>query len=79
MMLGGLSIMIIGKKINIKNMAFENTVFWKEGFDDGEAQGGYFIRSFDLKKVEEKVEADGTEVVGIKFENNNIEIITKVK
>jgi hypothetical protein len=71
--------MIIGKKINIKNMAFENTVFWKEGFDDGEAQGGYFIRSFDLKKVEEKVEADGTEVVGIKFENNNIEIITKVK
>jgi hypothetical protein len=71
--------MIIGKKINIKNMAFENTVFWKEGFDDGEAQGGYFIRSFDLKKFMEKVEADGTEVVGIKFENNNIEIITKVK
>ena len=60
-------------------MAFENTVFWKDGFDDGEAQGGIFIRSFDLKKFMEKVEADGTEVVGIKFEDNNIEIITKVQ
>ena len=60
-------------------MAFENVVFWKDGFDDGEAQGGYFIRSFDFKKFIEKIEADGTEVVGIKFEDNNVEIITKVQ
>ena len=60
-------------------MAFNNVVFWKDGFEDGEAQGGIFIRSFDLKKFIEKVEADGTEVVGIKFEDNNLEIITKVK
>ena len=60
-------------------MAFENVVFWKDGFDDGEAKGGIFVRSIDLKKFIEKVEADGTEVVGIKFEDNNIEIITKVK
>ena len=60
-------------------MAFENVVFWKDGFEDGEAQGGIFVRSVDLKKFIEKVEADGTEVVGIKFEDNNIEIITKVK
>jgi hypothetical protein len=60
-------------------MAFENVVFWKDGFDDGEAQGGIFVRSVDLKKFIEKVEADGTEVVGIKFEDNNLEIITKVK
>ena len=60
-------------------MAFENVVFWKDGFDEGEAKGGIFVRSFDLKKFLEKVEEDGTEVVGIKFEDNNIEIITKVK
>jgi len=60
-------------------MAFNNVVFWKDGFDDGEAQGGIFVRSVDLKKFIEKVEADGTEVVGIKFEDNNLEIITKVK
>jgi hypothetical protein len=60
-------------------MAFENAVFWKDGFDDDEAQGGIFFRSFDLNKFITKVEADGTEVVGIKFEGNNIEIITKVK
>jgi hypothetical protein len=60
-------------------MEFENVVFWKDGFDDGEAQGGIFIRSFDLNKFITKVEADGTEVVGIKFEGNNLEIITKVK
>jgi hypothetical protein len=66
-------------KIKNKHMAFENVVFWKDGFDDGEAQGGIFVRSVDLKKFIEKVEADGTEVVGIKFEDNNLEIITKVK
>jgi len=61
-------------------MAFENVVFWKDGFDDDEARGGIFIRSFDLNKFLTKLEADGTEeVVGIKFEGNNIEIITKVK
>jgi hypothetical protein len=60
-------------------MAFENVVFWKDGFEDGEAQGGIFVRSVDLKKFIEMVEADGTEVVGIKFEDNNLEIITKVK
>ena len=60
-------------------MAFENVVFWKDGFEDGEAKGGYFLRSFDLKKFIEKIEADGTEVVGIKFEDNNMEIITKVQ
>ena len=60
-------------------MEFENVVFWKDGFEDGEAQGGIFIRSCDLNKFIAKVEADGTEVVGIKFEGNNLEIITKVK
>ena len=58
---------------------FENKIFWKEDFTEGEAQGGFFLRSFDLKKFMKSVEeADhGGEVVGIRFEDNNVEIIIK--
>ena len=53
---------------------FKNEVFWKEGFE-GEAKGGMFFRSFDLNKFIEKVESSDEEVVGIKFEGNNLELI----
>ena len=54
---------------------FENEVFWKDGFD-GNAKGGIFFRSFDLNKFIKKVE--GTEeLVGIKFDGNNVELIVK--
>ncbi len=53
---------------------FKNEVFWKEGFE-GEAKGGMFFRSFDLNKFLEKVESGDEEVVGIKFEGNNLELI----
>ena len=53
---------------------FKNEVFWKEGFE-GEAKGGMFFRSFDLNKFLEKVESSDEEVVGIKFEGNNLELI----
>tara|TARA_R100000951_G_scaffold9486_2_gene8378 strand:- start:967 stop:1140 length:174 start_codon:yes stop_codon:yes gene_type:complete len=55
---------------------FEEQVFWKDGFD-GEAKGGLHFRSFDLNQFIKKVEEDGTEVVGIKFEGNNLELIIK--
>ena len=56
---------------------FEGKVFWREDFEGSEAQGGFHFRSFDLNKFLKKVEASekGGEVVGIKFEGNNIEII----
>ena len=57
---------------------FEEQVFWKEGFN-GEANGGLHFRSFDLNKFIKKVEKDSTEVVGIKFEENNLELIIKNK
>jgi len=57
---------------------FEGQVFWKEGFEDN-AQGGIFFRSFDLNKFIRKVEEDGNEVVGIKFDENNLELIIKAK
>ena len=53
---------------------FKNEVFWKEGFE-GEAKGGVFFRSFDLNKFIEKVESSDEEIVGIKFEGNNLELI----
>ena len=56
---------------------FEDQVFWKDGFD-GEAKGGLHFRSFDLNQFIKKVEVDnGHEVVGIKFEDNNLELIIK--
>jgi len=57
---------------------FEKEVFWKDGFN-GECNGGMFFRSFDLNKFIKEVEAseNGGEVVGIKFEGNNLELIIK--
>ena len=58
---------------------FENKVFWKEDFTGGEAQGGFFLRSFNLNKFLKQVEEseNGGEVVGIRFEDNNLEVIIK--
>lgn len=53
---------------------FKNEVFWKEGFE-GDAKGGVFFRSFDLNKFIEKVESSDEEIVGIKFDGNNLELI----
>jgi hypothetical protein len=54
---------------------FEDRIFWKDGFE-GEAEGGIHFRSFDLNKFIEKLE-EKDEVVGIKFEGNNLELIIK--
>jgi hypothetical protein len=59
----------------------DNNVFWKEDFTDGEAKGGFFLRAVDLKKFLESVEnADhGGEVVGLRFSENNLEVIVQPK
>ena len=54
---------------------FEQEIFWKDGFE-GDAKGGIMFRSFDLNKFIKKVEED-QEVVGIKFDGNNLELIVK--
>ena len=48
---------------------FDEQIFWKENFTDGEAKGGFFVRAVELKKFLEIVEAadHGGEVVGLKF------------
>ena len=56
---------------------FKEKIFWKDGFN-GQALSGIMFRSFDLNKFIKKVEVDnGHEVVGIKFEGNNLELIVK--
>ena len=59
---------------------FNEQVFWKDGFE-GEGQGGIFVRAVDLKKFMELVEANengnGGEVVGLRFDDNNLELIIK--
>lgn len=60
---------------------FNEQVFWKETFDGENAKGGFFTRAVDLKKFLELVEANengnGGEVVGLRFSDNNLEIIVK--
>jgi len=55
-------------------------VFWLDGFE-GNARGGFFLRSFDLNKFIKKVEEseNGGKVVGLKFEGNNVELIVEEK
>ena len=54
---------------------FKKQIFWKDGFN-GKAKGGLTFRSFDLNKFIKKIE-EKQEVVGIKFEDNNLELITR--
>ena len=60
---------------------FNEKVFWKEDFTDGEAKGGFFIRAVDLKKFLQSVEdaEHGGEVVGLRLSDNNLEVIVKPK
>jgi hypothetical protein len=59
-----------------KTNKFEEEVFWKNGWE-GECKGGIHFRSYDLNKFIKKLEAseNGGEVIGIKFEDNNLELI----
>jgi len=51
-----------------------NNIFWKEGFE-GKAKAGLIFRTFDLNKFMEKVECNDSEIVALKFEGNNCELI----
>lgn len=54
----------------------DEKIFWKDGFE-GRAKGGLYYRAFDLVKfIEGVVEKEmRTQVVGIRFSGNNIELI----
>ena len=56
----------------------ENKVFWKENIE-GEFQGGYYFRAFELIKFMKLVEKEEGEVVGLSFEDNNVNVIIKAE
>ena len=59
----------------------DNKIFWADDFDGANAKGGIYVRSFDLKKFLELVEVNengnGGEVVGLRFDGNNLEVLVK--
>ena len=54
----------------------KNKHFWVDGFH-GQVQGGYYFRAFELVKFMKKIEKEIDEVVGLEFDGNNVNIITK--
>ena len=54
----------------------EKKIFWLDKFN-GKAQGGYYFRAFDLVKFMKLVEEEEGEVVGLEFEDNNVNVIIK--
>ena len=55
----------------------DKKIFWLDKFKNGEAQGGYYFRAFDLIKFMKLVEKEEGEVVGLCFEGNNVDVIIK--
>ena len=55
----------------------KSKMFWLEEFKDGTARGGYYFRAFDLIKFMKLVEEEEGEVVGLEFEDNNVNVIIK--
>ena len=54
----------------------KKTTFWKDNVH-GEMHGGYYFRAFDLVKFMKLVEKEEGEVVGLEFEDNNVNVIIK--
>jgi hypothetical protein len=64
----------------MNDSSYNDKVFWREDFNDGDAKGGFYFRAVDLTKFFNLVEKseDGGQVVGLRFDDNNVEIIVKV-
>ena len=50
--------------------------FWSDEAH-GKVVGGYYFRAFDLIKFMKLVEKEEGEVVGLEFEDNNVNVIIK--
>ena len=55
----------------------KSKIFWLADFKEGTAVGGYYFRAFDLVKFMKLVEKEEGEVVGLEFEDNNVNVIIK--
>ena len=52
-------------------------IFWLDKFKGDNARGGIYFRAFELVKFMKLVEKEEGEVVGLCFEDNNVDIIIK--
>ena len=56
----------------------DKKIFWSDkASPNGKYQSGIYFRAFDLVKFMKLVEKDEGEVVGLCFEDNNVDIIIK--
>ena len=66
-----------------KNTYWRKRTFWSDEAhihvhkNEGKMRDGYYFRSFDLNKFMERVEKEEGEVIGLEFEDNNVNIIIK--
>ena len=66
-----------------KNTYWRGRTFWSDEAhihvhkNKGKMRDGYYFRSFDLNKFMERVEKEEGEVIGLEFEDNNVNIIIK--
>ena len=54
----------------------EKKIFWSDEAH-GKVVGGYYFRAFDLIKFMKLVGKEEGEVVGLEFEDNNVNVIIK--
>jgi hypothetical protein len=54
---------------------FNGKIFWVEDFKEGVAKGGIFTRCFEIRQFLELVEEQGQQVVGLRIDGNNLEVI----
>ena len=63
-------------------MSYKKKTFWSDEAhihfhrNKGKVVGGYYFRAFELVKFMKLVEEEG-EVVGLEFEDNNVNVIIK--
>jgi len=66
-----------------KNTYWRGRTFWSDEAhihvhkNEGKMRDGYYFRSFDLNKFMERVEKEEGEVIGLEFEDNNVNVIIK--
>ena len=64
-------------------MSYKKKTFWSDEAhihfhrNKGKVIGGYYFRAFDLIKFMKLIEKEEGEVVGLEFEDNNVNVIIK--
>ena len=64
-------------------MSYKKKTFWSDEAhihfhrNKGQVIGGYYFRAFELVKFMKLVEEEEGEVVGLEFEDNNVNVIIK--